>query len=93
MIKYLNTQRGSVVILLTVQNETYHTALWTGQFMQLTVMNILIGEDIGIEIHDDHDQFIRVEQGESIVRIGDAEDKKGTVHATIEEALADEHEP
>jgi len=58
----------------TVHNETYRTALWTGEFMQLTVMNILPGEDIGLEIHDDHDQFIRVEQGEGLVLMGDAAD-------------------
>lgn len=58
----------------TTQNETYRTALWTGEFMQLTVMNILPGEDIGLEIHNNHDQFIRVEEGEGIVKMGDAED-------------------
>lgn len=58
----------------TKENETYRTVLWTGEYMQLTVMNILPGEDIGLEIHDDHDQFIRVEEGEGIVKMGDAED-------------------
>lgn len=58
----------------TRQNETYRTALWTGEYMQLTVMNILPGEDIGLEVHNDHDQFIRVEEGEGIVLMGDTED-------------------
>ncbi|HZH87958.1 MAG TPA: cupin domain-containing protein [Chitinophagaceae bacterium] len=58
----------------TKQNETYRTALWTGEYMQLTVMNILPGEDIGLEVHNDHDQFIRVEEGEGIVLMGDTED-------------------
>lgn len=58
----------------TKENETYRTALWTGKYMQLTVMNILPGEDIGLEIHNDHDQFIRVEEGEGIVLMGDEED-------------------
>lgn len=58
----------------TVQNETYRTVLWSGEFIQLTVMNILPGEDIGLELHTDHDQFIRVEQGEGVVKMGDAED-------------------
>ncbi len=70
----------------TVQNETYRTALWTGEFMQLTVMNILPGEDIGLEIHDDHDQFIRIEAGEGVVRMGDAEDK-----LTFEEIVKDDY--
>ncbi|MDD2475453.1 MAG: cupin domain-containing protein [Dysgonamonadaceae bacterium] len=58
----------------TKQNDTYRTTLWTGEYMQLTVMSILPGEDIGLEVHLDHDQFIRVEEGEGIVQMGDAED-------------------
>ena len=58
----------------TKQNDNYRTTLWTGEFMQLTVMSILPGEDIGLEVHLDHDQFIRVEEGEGIVQMGDAED-------------------
>ena len=58
----------------TKGNETYRTTLWTGEFMQLTVMSILPGEDLGLEVHTDHDQFIRVEEGEGIVMMGDAED-------------------
>ncbi len=58
----------------TKQNETYRTALWTGEFMQLTVMNLQPGEDIGLEVHTDHDQFIRVEEGKGIVLMGDSED-------------------
>ena len=58
----------------TRQNDTYRTVLWTGEYMQLTVMSLLPGEDIGLEIHDDHDQFIRVEAGEGIVKMGDTKD-------------------
>ena len=55
-------------------NDNYRIALWTGEFMQLTVMSIKPGEDIGLEVHMDHDQFIRVEEGEGIVQMGDTED-------------------
>ncbi len=58
----------------TKDNETYRTVLWTGENMQLTVMSLLPGEDIGLEMHSEHDQFIRVEEGEGIVQMGDAED-------------------
>lgn len=58
----------------TKQNKSYRITLWTGEFMQLTVMKILPGEDIGLEVHMDHDQFIRVEEGEGIVKMGDSED-------------------
>ncbi len=57
----------------TKQNDTYRTVLWTGEYMQLTVMNIKPGEDIGLELHTDHDQFLRVEEGEGIVMMGDSE--------------------
>lgn len=55
----------------TKQNETYRTALWTGEYLQLTLMSINPGDDIGLEIHRDHDQFIRVEEGQGIVQMGD----------------------
>lgn len=55
----------------TKQNTNFRTALWTGHYLQLTLMSINVGEDIGLEIHPDVDQFIRVEQGQGLVKIGD----------------------
>ncbi len=55
----------------TKQNNTYRTALWTGENLQVTLMSINVGEDIGLEIHPDVDQFIRIEEGEGIVKMGD----------------------
>ncbi len=57
----------------TIQNESFRTSIWTGQFMQMTVMSIPVGGDIGAEMHPDIDQFLRVESGEGIVYMGDAE--------------------
>ncbi len=54
----------------TKKNETFRTALWTGKYLQLTVMSINPKEDIGIEMHPDIDQFIRVEQGSGLVKMG-----------------------
>lgn len=54
----------------TKQNDTFRTALWTGKYLQLTLMSINVGEDIGLEIHPDHDQFIRIEDGEGLVKMG-----------------------
>lgn len=59
----------------TVDNDTFRTALWTGKQMQLTVMSIQPGDDIGLEVHDDHDQFLRIEQGQALVQMGPAEDE------------------
>jgi len=58
----------------TLKNENYRTTLWTGSHLQLTVMNILPGEDIGLEMHSDVDQFLRIEEGEAFVQMGDSED-------------------
>ena len=58
----------------TVNNETYRTALWTGKNLQLTLMAIPVGGDIGLEIHHDHDQFLRVEEGQGLAQMGDQKD-------------------
>ena len=59
----------------TVENETFRTVLWTGDHSQLTVMSIPAGEDIGKEVHPDHDQFLRIEQGSARVELGPSEDE------------------
>lgn len=58
----------------TLDNETFRTALWTGENLQLTVMHIDVGGDIGLEVHPDRDQFLRVESGRGRVQMGPAED-------------------
>ncbi len=59
---------------LTVDNDNYRTTIWTGSHLQLTVMSIDPGHDIGLEVHEDHDQFLRVERGKGRVQMGPAED-------------------
>ncbi|MFC7062638.1 cupin domain-containing protein [Halobacillus seohaensis] len=54
----------------TKQNDTFRTALWTGEHLQVTLMSIDVGEDIGLEMHPNVDQFLRIEQGQGIVRMG-----------------------
>ncbi|WP_047979582.1 cupin domain-containing protein [Ornithinibacillus contaminans] len=58
----------------TKQNRTFRTALWTGSNLQVTVMSINAGEDIGLEVHPTVDQFLRVEEGQGIVQMGDTKD-------------------
>ena len=55
---------------LTVGNDTFRTVLYTGKYSQLTVMAIQPGDDIGNEVHADHDQFLRIEQGSARVEFG-----------------------
>jgi len=58
----------------TKQNKNYRTALWTGSNMQVTVMSLQVGEDIGLELHPDVDQFLRIEQGQGVVKMGPSKD-------------------
>ncbi|SDE58860.1 Mannose-6-phosphate isomerase, cupin superfamily [Fontibacillus panacisegetis] len=57
------------------QNNTYRTTLWTGEHFQVTLMSINAGDDIGLEVHPDTDQFIRIEEGQGLIQIGDSKDK------------------
>lgn len=67
----------------TVGNSNYRTTLWTGSNMQLTVMSIPPGSDIGLEAHANHDQFLRVEAGRGRVRMGPRKDAPPTFDREI----------
>lgn len=43
--------------------EDFRVALWTGEYLQMTIMSIPVCGEIGLEIHEETDQLIRVEQG------------------------------
>jgi mannose-6-phosphate isomerase-like protein (cupin superfamily) len=58
----------------TIGNDNYRTAKWTGEYMQMVLMSLKPGEIIDLEVHDDHDQFIRIEQGEAVVLMGETRD-------------------
>ncbi len=59
---------------LTKNNQNFRTAMWTGQYLQMTVMSIPVGGEIGLEVHTNEDQFIRVEEGKARVVMGPAKD-------------------
>ena len=59
---------------VTTENNTYRTALWTGDLLQVTLMSIDVGDDIGLEVHPETDQFIRIEEGQGLVQMGDTQD-------------------
>ena len=58
----------------TLDNDAFRTTLWTGEHLQLTVMSIRPGDDIGLEVHPDNDQFLRLEQGRGRCQMGPAKD-------------------
>ena len=59
---------------LTKSNDKFRVAKWTGANLQMTVMAIQPGGEVGLEVHNDHDQFLRIEQGNAKIVMGPAED-------------------
>ncbi|HZJ34846.1 MAG TPA: cupin domain-containing protein [Candidatus Angelobacter sp.] len=59
----------------TIENTNYRTTLWTGNNLQITLMSIDPGNDIGLEVHDTHDQFLRIEQGQATVSMGSSKEQ------------------
>lgn len=56
------------------RNNNFRTTIWTGQHLQTTLMNIPIGGEIGVELHTDTDQFIRIVEGRAMVQFGKTKD-------------------
>ena len=64
----------------TLSNDTFRTVLFTGERAQLTVMRLGPGEEIGRERHEGIDQFIRIEEGEGRLELGQSEDSVDETH-------------
>ena len=71
----------------TIENTNYRTTMWTGNNLQLTLMSIDPGHDIGLEVHDTHDQFLRIEQGLATVSMGPNKDQLQTWQASFSDAV------
>ncbi|MDN6411031.1 MAG: cupin domain-containing protein [Yaniella sp.] len=62
MTKYIDHGPNPYVVNIedaTLANENFRTASWTGEKIQLTLMSIPVGGDVGLEVHNDTDQFLR----------------------------------
>lgn len=53
----------------TLQNTNFRTVLFTASHSQLVLMMLAVGEEIGMEVHPDNDQFFRFESGQGKVII------------------------
>lgn len=53
-----------------VKNRNFRTTVWTGCHLQMTLMCIPPCGEIGLEIHPDTDQYIRIECGRAAVKMG-----------------------
>lgn len=58
----------------TVENENYRTVAWSGKYLQVTLMSIPVGGEIGLEKHPETDQFIRLDGGRGRAQMGPAKD-------------------
>ncbi len=67
----------------TIGNSDFRRVLYTGGHLQLVLMTLQPGEEIGSEVHDDRDQFFRFEEGRGQVDIDDntydVEDGSGVI--------------
>ena len=57
----------------TLENDDFRRVLYTGGHLQLVLMTLQPGEEIGEEVHPDRDQFFRFEEGNGVVDIDGVE--------------------
>lgn len=57
----------------TKENATYRSVAWTGKYLQVTLMSITAGSSIGLEVHPQTDQFLRLDAGSGVCRMGPSE--------------------
>jgi mannose-6-phosphate isomerase-like protein (cupin superfamily) len=68
---------------LTKRNKHYRHVLYTGNHLQLVLMTLKPGEEIGEEVHKDRDQFFRIEKGHGKVVIDGKSHKFERGHAIL----------
>ena len=59
----------------TRENQNYRTVAWSGRYLQLTLMSIPVGADIGLEAHPETDQFLRLDGGRGRVQMGASKER------------------
>ena len=59
----------------TKENSDYRSVAWSGRYLQVTLMSIPPGSEIGLEAHPQTDQFLRLDAGRGLVQMGAAKDK------------------
>lgn len=69
---------------ITEKNDNYRQVAWSGFNLQVTLMSIEPGKDIGLETHPQNDQFLRIEAGEGKCQMGNAKD-----NLTFEQQVSD----
>ena len=69
--KDLGAKPGVINIHKETQcNQNFRTTIWTGEYLQVTVMSIPVGGEIGLEFHEDVEQILQIESGMARVYMG-----------------------
>jgi mannose-6-phosphate isomerase-like protein (cupin superfamily) len=68
---------------VTLANGDFRRVAYTGKHLQLVLMTLQPGDEIGEEVHDGTDQFFRIEEGEGVVTIDGVEHEVGDDFAVI----------
>lgn len=68
---------------ITEENTDFRRVLYTGKNLQLVLMSLNPGEEIGEEVHAKHDQFFRIEEGKGLVSIDGVQSKIKKDYAVI----------
>ena len=67
----------------TLENSNFREVIYTGKHAQLVVMSLAPGEEIGLEVHPEVDQFFRIEKGSAKVVIDGDEQVVGQDFAIV----------
>jgi mannose-6-phosphate isomerase-like protein (cupin superfamily) len=70
---------------VTKANTTFRTVVHTGEHLQLTVMSLAAGENVGWEMHDNLDQFVRIETGSGTLKLGTSAEDVAEEHAVSDD--------
>ena len=73
--KTINTgDKGALININDIArvNRFYRQEIWTGEHLQVTVMSIPVGGEIGLEMHGENDQLICIEYGVAAIYLGDS---------------------
>jgi mannose-6-phosphate isomerase-like protein (cupin superfamily) len=62
----------------TRDNDQFRAVVWSGRYLQLTLMSIPVGGDIGLEMHPETDQFLRLDAGRGRVEMGPSKERLTT---------------
>ena len=67
----------------TKGNTDFRRVLYTSKHLQLVLMSLKPGEEIGAEVHSDNDQFFRVDSGSGVVTIDGTDSKISDGYAVV----------